>query len=91
MHGSALIWGPGRLAGELGSCYWWQFTVLPNRPIMGVALDPTVPAANLPVGYAAIGGFNPNTPSMPGHVFSSDLHRRLWILHMGGQDREPAG
>jgi hypothetical protein len=44
-------------------------TVLPNRPIMGVALDPTVSAANLPVGYAAIGGFNPNTPSMPGHVF----------------------
>ena len=44
-------------------------TVLPLRPVQGIALDPTVSAANLPVGYAAIGGFNPNTPTMPGHVF----------------------
>ena len=44
-------------------------TVLPNRPILGIALDPTVPAANLPVGYAAVGGFNANTPTTPGHVF----------------------
>jgi hypothetical protein len=44
-------------------------TVLPLRPVQGVALDPTVSAANLPVGYAAVGGFNPNTPTMPGHVF----------------------
>src|SRR6185437_2187278 len=43
-------------------------TVLPNRPVMGIALDPTVSAANLPVGYAGIGGFNANTPSTPGHV-----------------------
>jgi len=44
-------------------------TVLPNRPVMGIALDPTVSAANVPVGYAAVGGFNANTPTMPGHVF----------------------
>ena len=44
-------------------------TVLPNRPVMGIALDPSVSAANLPVGYAGIGGFNPNTPTTPGHVF----------------------
>ena len=44
-------------------------TVLPNRPVMGIALDPSVSAANLPVGYAAIGGFNANTPTTPGHVF----------------------
>jgi hypothetical protein len=44
-------------------------TVLPNRPVMGVALDPSVSAANLPVGYAGIGGFDPNTPTTPGHVF----------------------
>ena len=36
---------------------------------MGIALDPTVSAANLPVGYAGVGGFNPNTPGAPGHVF----------------------
>src|SRR5215211_7790953 len=44
-------------------------TTVPLRPVLGVALDPTVGAANLPVGYAGVGGFNPNTPATPGHVF----------------------
>ena len=44
-------------------------TTLPNRPVLGIALDPTVAAANIPVGYAAVGGFNANTPTQPGHVF----------------------
>ena len=44
-------------------------TVLPNRPVLGIALDPVRPAANLPTGYAAVGGFNANTPTTPGHVF----------------------
>jgi hypothetical protein len=43
-------------------------TVVPLRPVLGVALDPTVGAANLPVGYAGVGGFNANTPTTPGHV-----------------------
>jgi hypothetical protein len=41
--------------------------VLPNRPILDVAFDPTTTTA--PVGYAAVGGFNANTPTTPGHVF----------------------
>ena len=44
-------------------------TVVPLRPVLGIALDPSVAAANLPVGYAAVGGFNANTPSTTGHVF----------------------
>ena len=40
-------------------------TVLPNRPIFGVRFDPTTEL----VAYAAIGGFNANTPTTPGHVF----------------------
>jgi hypothetical protein len=44
-------------------------TVLPNRAILGIALDPSVSAPDLPVGYAAVGGFNANTPCTPGHVF----------------------
>jgi hypothetical protein len=44
-------------------------TVLPNRPVLGISLDPSVSAANVPVGYAAVGGFNANTPTTPGHVF----------------------
>src|SRR6266481_5060933 len=44
-------------------------TVLPNRPVLGIALDPSVPAVDVPAGYAAIGGFNANTPMTPGHIF----------------------
>jgi len=44
-------------------------SVVPLRPVLGIALDPTVSAANLPVGYAAVGGFDANTPTTPGHVF----------------------
>ena len=43
--------------------------VLPNRPIQGIALDPSAPGPDTPIGYAAVGGFNNNTPSTPGHVF----------------------
>src|SRR6266513_681027 len=39
-------------------------TILPLRPVLGIALDPSVVAANLPIGYAGVGGFNANTPSM---------------------------
>lgn len=42
-------------------------TVLPNRPILDVVFDPTTTTA--PIAYAAVGGFNANTPSTPGHVF----------------------
>lgn len=39
--------------------------VLPNRPIFGVRFDPR----SALVAYAAVGGFNENTPGRPGHVF----------------------
>jgi len=44
--------------------------VLPNRPILGIAIDPTTTTA--PIGYAAVGGFDANTPSTPGHLFRAD-------------------
>jgi hypothetical protein len=47
---------------------------LPNRPILGIALDPSAAAANTPVGYAAVGGFDENTPATPGHVFRVDCN-----------------
>jgi hypothetical protein len=40
-------------------------TVLPNRPVLDVATDPLNPW----IGYAALGGFDQNTPSTPGHVY----------------------
>lgn len=41
--------------------------VLPNRPILDVAFDPTT--TNAPIAYAAVGGFSENTPTTPGHVY----------------------
>jgi uncharacterized repeat protein (TIGR01451 family) len=38
--------------------------VLPNRPMQDVATDATNPL----IGYAAVGGFNENTPAQPGHI-----------------------
>src|SRR6267154_4162287 len=43
-------------------------TVLPNRPVLGIGLDPSA-GATVPIGYAAVGGFNANTPTTPGHIF----------------------
>ena len=44
---------------------------LHRKPVFdsGTKLDPSVSAVNLPVGYAAVGGFDANTPTTPGHVF----------------------
>lgn len=59
--------------GAANQATWVDVTgsnvVLPNRPINGITLDPSVSAANVPVGYAAVGGFNANSPTIPGHVF----------------------
>ncbi|MGZ4308843.1 MAG: PxKF domain-containing protein [Gaiellaceae bacterium] len=59
--------------GTAGQANWVNVTggnaVLPNRPVLGVALDPSSPAVGTEVGYAALGGFNANTPGQPGHVY----------------------
>ena len=59
--------------GTASQANWVDVTgsnaVVPLRPVLGIALDPSVSAANVPVGYAAVGGFNANTPPTPGHVF----------------------
>jgi hypothetical protein len=57
-------------SGSDGAATWVNVTggntVLPNRPVLDVAFDPTTTDA--PIAYAAVGGFNENTPSQPGHV-----------------------
>jgi hypothetical protein len=54
--------------GTANTATWVNVTgdnvILPNRPILDVATDPVNPL----VGYAAVGGFNDNTPATPGHV-----------------------
>ncbi|HET8774694.1 MAG TPA: hypothetical protein VFP80_12910, partial [Thermoanaerobaculia bacterium] len=51
--------------GTAAQATWVNVTgsnaVLPNRPILGIALDPTTTTS--PIGYAAVGGFNANSPS----------------------------
>jgi hypothetical protein len=65
--------GFGLGSGTQAQATWVNVTggnaVLPNRPIMGIALDPSAQAVGTPIGYAAVGGFNNNSPSTPGHVF----------------------
>jgi hypothetical protein len=65
-------YGHGPAPGSLGAAATWvnltgSNAVLPNRPILDVAMDPTTTTA--PIAYAAVGGFNANTPTTPGHVF----------------------
>jgi hypothetical protein len=62
-------YGHGLATGAIAT--WVDLTgsnaVLPNRPILDVAMDPTTTTS--PIGYAAVGGFNANTPTTQGHVF----------------------
>ena len=67
--------GFGMNQGTAGSASWVNLTaanaVLPNRPVMDVAIDVADganPAASA-TGYAALGGFDQNTPATPGHVY----------------------
>jgi len=70
------VWvGHGLNQGTADSATWTNVTaanaVLPNRPIMDVAID-VADAANpstSAIAYAALGGFDQNTPSTPGHVY----------------------
>ncbi|HSF43343.1 MAG TPA: PKD domain-containing protein [Thermoanaerobaculia bacterium] len=47
---------------------------LPNRVILGVAFDPTDHTRI----YAAVGGFNENTPTTPGHLFEFKWNGSAW-------------
>jgi hypothetical protein len=62
-------YGFGLGQGTANTATWVDVTggnfILPNRPVLDVTTDP----ANPLVGYAAVGGFNENTPSTPGHLF----------------------
>jgi hypothetical protein len=55
--------------GVANSAIWIDVTgsnaVLPNRPILDVATDPLNPL----IAYAAVGGFDENTPATPGHIY----------------------
>lgn len=48
--------------------------VLPNRAVLGVAADP----ADHTRVYAAVGGFDENTPATPGHLFQFKWNGSAW-------------
>ncbi len=61
--------------GSANSATWVNVTasntVLPNRPVMDVVVD-VIDAGDpgaAAVGYAALGGFDQNTPGQPGHIY----------------------
>jgi hypothetical protein len=62
-------YGFGLGTGTANTATWVNLTggnaVLPNRPIQDVAISP----GSALTGYAAVGGFDQNTPTRPGHVF----------------------
>jgi hypothetical protein len=61
--------GFGLGTGVANSATWVNVTggnaVLPNRPILDVASDPSNPLR----GFAGVGGFAENSPGTPGHVY----------------------
>ncbi len=64
-----VAFGFGLGQGVANSATWVDVSganaVLPNRPILDVTTSPVTPTT----GYAAVGGFDANTPATPGHVF----------------------
>ncbi|MDQ3930487.1 MAG: hypothetical protein M3328_15255, partial [Chloroflexota bacterium] len=94
------VWiGFGLGAGQGISSTWKNLTggnaVLPNRPILDVVLDANVVSTTTnPIGYAAVGGFNENTPSQPGHVFKvtcgTNCNSATWENKSGNLPNIPA-
>ncbi len=68
-------YGHGLNQGVANTATWVDLTaanaVLPNRPVMDVTIDvgSAVTPATSALGYAALGGFDQNTPTTPGHVY----------------------
>ena len=64
--------------------------ILPNRPILDVFQD----TANPLIGYAAVGGFDQNTPTTPGHVFqvtcTANCASFTWLNKSGNLPNIPA-
>jgi len=88
--------------GTASQANWVDLTnsnaVLPDRPINGVTLDPSASAANVPVGYAAVGGFNanslPSSSPIPGHIFQVTCQANCgsftWVDKTGNMPDIPA-
>ncbi len=88
-----VYYGFGMGQGVANSATWVDVTggnsVLPNRPILDVVTD----GQTATIGYAAVGGFNQNTPLTPGHLFQvtcdSDCSNFTWLDKSGNLPNIP--
>ena len=93
-------YGHGLNQGIANTATWVDLTaanaVLPNRPVMDVTVDvgDAASPATSAVGYAALGGFDQNTPATPGHVYqftcSNHCSTFTWRNISGGLPNIPA-
>ncbi len=88
-----VFYGFGMGQGIANSATWVNITdgnsVLPNRPI----LDVVTSGLTATTGYAAVGGFNQNTPDTPGHLFevtcNNDCSSFTWLNKSGNLPNIP--
>jgi hypothetical protein len=88
-----VYYGFGMGQGSSNSATWINVTdgnaVLPNRPILDVVTHGTIATT----GYAAVGGFDQNTPTTPGHLFevtcNSDCSSIEWRNKSGNLPNIP--
>ncbi len=81
-------------AGTANSANWVDVTdnnnVLPNRPILDVVTDGIVATT----AYAAVGGFDQNTPATPGHLYqltcTTSCSSFTWVNKSGNLPNIPA-
>ncbi len=89
-----VAYGFGLGQGTANTATWVDVTgdnaILPNRPILDVITHGTTPT----IGYAAVGGFDQNTPTTPGHVFevtcNADCSSFTWANKSGNLPNIPA-
>jgi len=88
------VWfGFGLGGGSANPATWVDVTdtnvVLPNRPVMDVSTDPQRPL----IAYAALAGFDQNTPATPGHVYrvecSANCASHSWSNRSGNLPNIP--
>ncbi len=88
-----VYYGFGMGQGNSNSATWVDVTdsnqVLPNRPVLDVVTGGDVATK----GYAALGGFDQNTPATPGHLFeitcNSDCSSFEWRNKSGNLPNVP--
>jgi hypothetical protein len=88
-----VYYGFGMGQGSANSATWVDVTggnaVLPNRPVLDVVTD----GQTATTGYAALGGFDQNTPGTPGHLFqvscNSDCSSFSWLDKSGNLPNIP--